>query len=72
MIRENIIKLIRQAGCQSMNFAIESGDERIRNEVMLRPKVTNEQMIELSKIVRKHGIYIFTQNIMMSPTEVHT
>ncbi len=69
MIRENIIGLIRKAGCQSMNFAIESGDERIRNEVMLRPKVSNEQMIELSEIVRKHGIYIFTQNIMMSPTE---
>jgi radical SAM superfamily enzyme YgiQ (UPF0313 family) len=69
MIRENIIALLRKAGCSSLNFAIESGSERIRNKIMLRPSVTNKQMIELSKIIRKYNIYIFTQNIMMSPTE---
>ena len=70
MIREPIIALLRKAGCVSLNFAIESGSERIRNKIMLRPSVTNEQMIELSKIIRKYiHIYIFTQNIMMSPTE---
>ena len=69
MVREPIIALLRKAGCTSMNFAIESGNERIRNKIMLRPSVTNEQMIELSKIIRKYNIYIFTQNIMMSPTE---
>ena len=69
MIREPIIALLKKAGCTSLNFAIESGSERIRNKVMFRPSVTNQQMIELARIVRKHNIYIFTQNIMMSPTE---
>ena len=69
MIREPIIELLRKAGCTSLNFAIESGSERIRNKIMFRPSVTNEEMIELSKIIRKHNIYIYTQNIMMFPTE---
>jgi len=69
MIRESNIKMLRKAGCHRMNFAIESGSERIRNEIMLRPTLTNKKMIDLSKIIRKNGIYTISQNIMMSPTE---
>jgi anaerobic magnesium-protoporphyrin IX monomethyl ester cyclase len=69
MIKESIIMLLKKAGCNRINFAIECGNERVRNEIMLRPKLTNEQMIELCSIVRRHGIYMFSQNIMMSPTE---
>jgi len=70
MIKEDVIRLLSEAGCNRINFAIESGSERIRNEIMLRPAVTNKQMIELCHIVKKYNIYMISQNIMMSPTEI--
>ncbi len=68
LIKEPVITLLREAGCFSMNLAIESGSERIR-KIMNRPRMKNEEFIKACHIVKGHGIYIDTQNIIMSPTE---
>lgn len=68
LIKEDVIVLLKQAGCFSVNLAIESGSPRIR-EIMNRPRMTNEELIERCRIVRKHHIYINAQNVIMSPTE---
>jgi len=68
LIKETTIKLLKKAGCFSVNLAIESGSKRIR-KIMNRPNMSNEQIIEACHILKKYKIYINTQNIIMSPTE---
>jgi len=68
LIKEESIAFLKKAGCFSMNLAIESGSPRVR-EIMNRPRMRNEDLIRACRTVRKHGIYIDTQNIIMSPTE---
>ena len=69
MIKDGTIEKLRAAGLVSLNMAIESGSERIRNDVMRRPPITNEELIKLCRTIKANGIYINTQNMMMSPTE---
>jgi radical SAM superfamily enzyme YgiQ (UPF0313 family) len=69
MITEDIVAKLSQAGLRSLNMAIESGSPRIRKQIMDRPPATNEEIIEVSLLLRKYGVYINTQNIIMSPTE---
>ena len=68
LIKEETIRLLKEAGCFSVNLAIESGSERIR-EIMNRPKMDNDSIIKACHIIKKLGMYINTQNIIMSPTE---
>ena len=68
LVKESTIDFLKKAGCFSMNLAIESGSERIR-EIMNRPKMRNEDLIKACHIIKKYGIYIESQNIIMSPTE---
>jgi radical SAM superfamily enzyme YgiQ (UPF0313 family) len=51
-----------------MNLAIESGSPRVRR-IMNRPRMSNDDLVRACRTVRRHGIYIDTQNIIMSPTE---
>ena len=69
MIREDVVVKLKKAGLRSLNMAIESGSPRVRREIMDRPPATNEEIIEVSQLLKKHGNYINTQNIIMSPTE---
>lgn len=69
MIKDGTIEKLRAAGLVSLNMAIESGSERIRNDIMLRPRITNTELVRLCRTIKKNGIYINAQNMMMSPTE---
>ncbi|MBF0141987.1 MAG: B12-binding domain-containing radical SAM protein [Magnetococcales bacterium] len=68
LVREEVIEKLCGAGLFSMNMAIESGNPRIRR-LMNRPRMSNDHLIRISRILKKHRVYINTQNIIMSPTE---
>ncbi len=68
LIKAKPIALLAKAGCFSMNLAIESGSPRIR-AIMNRPPMKNHDIVRACREVKKHGIYLDTQNIIMSPTE---
>ena len=68
LIKDTTITFLKDAGCFSVNLAIESGSLRVRT-IMNRPKLDNSDLIRACKIVKKNRIYIITQNITMSPTE---
>ena len=57
----------KNANCVSLVFGLESGNEKIRREVLFR-NITDEQMIECSRLLRKHGIRYATENILAIPT----
>jgi len=55
-IDEEIVGWLKKAGCDLIYFGIESGSQRILNNV--NKKVTIEQMIKAIEIVKKYGIRI--------------
>jgi radical SAM superfamily enzyme YgiQ (UPF0313 family) len=68
LLTEPTAKALKQAGCYSVHMAIEAGNSRIRNELLKR-QMTNEEILNASKMLRKYGIKSMTQNIIGLPTE---
>lgn len=57
---------IRKAGCVSVHLAIECGDEKLRREVLNKP-VSNKQIINACKILKRQGISISAYNMIGIP-----
>lgn len=54
-VDEEIIKLLAKAGCTDLFFGVESGNARIRNEV-IKKNVKDEEILQTVKWCRKYGI----------------
>jgi len=67
LVDEEIIKLLKEANCLSVTFAIEAGNNRIRNEILKR-NMTKEQIINCAKLLKKYKIRFITENILANPT----
>lgn len=61
-------RLLKEAGCTGVTFAIESGNEDYRIH-RLKRHMTNETIVEGAKILRFHGIKIRTENMVGLPQE---
>ena len=71
LVDEKLLKLMHQAGCYSLTFGIESGDENIRNNIVLK-HFSNQRIIDIVNLCRKfniegNGFFIFGH-----PTETPT
>ena len=55
LINEDNIKLLADAGLYELDFGIQSGSDKIRNEVMNRPG-TNKEMIQKVIILKKYKV----------------
>jgi anaerobic magnesium-protoporphyrin IX monomethyl ester cyclase len=55
LMDEELARMLSNAGCQTVSVGIETGNELIREKV-LNKKVSDEQMIECGRIVRKYWI----------------
>jgi anaerobic magnesium-protoporphyrin IX monomethyl ester cyclase len=66
LVTEQKIKLLKEAGCMSVYMAIESGNDRIRKELLER-NMTKDEMIEAFNLVHKYGIAIGAENILGLP-----
>lgn len=67
-ITDKTIRLIKEAGCSHVNIGIESGNERIRKQVLNR-KMTNEQIIRAANLIKKNGIKLNVFNMFGIPGE---
>ena len=65
---EDIIKHLSDAGCRIVLLGIESGIERIRNNVYNK-KVKNTDIIDSVRLAHKHGVKVISFNMIGSPTE---
>lgn len=66
--QEEKIRLLAETGCKEVRIGIESGNERIRNEIYDK-HTTNEQIREAFRSFRKYKINTIAYNMLGGPTE---
>ncbi|MGI6207609.1 MAG: B12-binding domain-containing radical SAM protein [Anaerolineae bacterium] len=67
LVTEDIARLLKDAGCVSVSFGIEAGNDRLRNQILNR-NMTREQILNAAAILRAHGIAFSTNNMLGLPT----
>ncbi len=59
----------RDANVVNLNIGLESGSERMRKEILRRPRYTNKELVEFAAIAKEFGITISLYVLMGLPTE---
>ncbi len=67
-INDDVVRLLKNAGCVSIDFGVESGNEWLRNNILNR-RHSNEKIKEAFHITKKYGIKSFSFNIIGLPFE---
>lgn len=65
-IKDERIGLLKEAGCNSITFSIESGNYKTRREI-LNKKFTNEQIFDAVRILKKHKMRFRIENMIGIP-----
>ena len=53
-----LLEKASSANLKTINIGLESGSERLRKEVLLRPQYTNEELVRLCKLAKNYKINI--------------
>jgi len=67
-LTEEVVKCLAKAGCHSVTFGVETGNEKLRNTI-LNKKITDEQLANAGKLLTKYGIEYQTSNMFGLPGE---
>lgn len=67
-INEQIVKLLKKAGCWFATMGVQSGSPRIRREVFHRLE-SNSSIIRASRLIKESGIILGLDNIFGAPSE---
>jgi radical SAM superfamily enzyme YgiQ (UPF0313 family) len=67
-VKEEIIAELKKAGCVSISIGIQSGNERIRRELLKR-YYTNEQILKSTELIKSFKIELSVEFIFGFPTE---
>lgn len=68
LINEAIVIMLKEAGCYSVNFGIESGSERLR-QILLKKNVTNKEIVNAAGLLKRYRIKFLTNNMIGLPGE---
>ena len=60
------VDLLKEAGCVSVGMGLETGDPELRNRVLKR-NLSDEQIVQASRLVREAGIQLLTTNMVGLP-----
>jgi radical SAM superfamily enzyme YgiQ (UPF0313 family) len=55
MLDEELVRELKTSGCCSARFGMESGNEKLRNE-LLKKKLSDEQIIKVAALLNKYNI----------------
>lgn len=67
LIDEDIVRALKKARCIGAVFGIESGNEKVRKEILNR-NMSNKQLINCARLFKKYKIKFTTENILGIPT----
>jgi radical SAM superfamily enzyme YgiQ (UPF0313 family) len=65
---EEMVELLKDAGCIRAFFGVESGDEQLRRNV-LKKNISDQQIRDAANRLRRHGIRFRTYNMIGLPGE---
>jgi len=65
---EEIVTLLREAGCEEVRFGIESGNDEIRNSLLNR-QLSREEIARAIDLCHRAGMKVFAFNIVGFPGE---
>ncbi len=68
LVDERVASDLKKAGCLSVIFGVESGDERLRNDILKR-QMSDEIILRAGSLLRASGIRLYTQNMLALPGE---
>ncbi|MEW6221249.1 MAG: radical SAM protein [Thermodesulfobacteriota bacterium] len=67
LVEERTVQMLREAGCEMVNFALESADPEVQRKILNRGAFTNEGVIRSIELFHLHGIRIRMQNMIGLP-----
>lgn len=68
LMNDNIAEVLRWAGCYTIDMGIQTGNERLRREVLNRHE-TNEEFLSAARAIKKAGIKLIIDHIFEIPGE---
>jgi radical SAM superfamily enzyme YgiQ (UPF0313 family) len=67
-ITEELLRILKDAGCNRIHLGIESGNEQLRRKYLNR-HMTNEQIIDAFDLCHRYGLYTASFNMIGLPFE---
>jgi len=61
------VRLLKAAGCHSVSMGVESGNDRIRNDLLKR-RMSKEQILEAARLLREGELNFATTSMIGLPT----
>ncbi|TKJ41600.1 hypothetical protein CEE37_03275 [candidate division LCP-89 bacterium B3_LCP] len=68
LVDEELVRALKEAGCISCVFGVESGVEKIRQDVLAKG-VTDEHIYESARLFKKYKVHFGTYNMVGLPGE---
>ena len=68
LTKPETVRKLKNAGCEMAYFGIETGNEKLRNEI-LKKGFSNDDIIQAAKALKAEGIKIGTYNMLGIPGE---
>lgn len=68
VVSEDIVRLLKQAGCWLVTMGVQSGSPRIRRDIFHRME-TDDAIKKASRLIKESGIILSLDNIFGAPTE---
>jgi len=68
LVNENVLKLLKEAGCYQIQLGLESGNEYYRKNFLHRD-MSQSMIINKMKMINEFGFKIYTYNILGGPEE---
>jgi radical SAM superfamily enzyme YgiQ (UPF0313 family) len=67
LVTDEKLALFKDAGCVSVSFGLEAGNDRLRNAVLNR-NMSREEILDAAEMLRCHDIAFMTNNMLGLPT----
>jgi radical SAM superfamily enzyme YgiQ (UPF0313 family) len=67
-IKPKLVEALKESGCAGIGIGIESGSERIRQEILSRP-MTDADIVKAFDVIRGFGLKSWSFNMIGIPTE---
>jgi len=68
LVDEETAALLKESGCTTVSFGIESGNENLRNSI-LKKRLSDESIVNGGLLLKKYGLKVNTYNMLNIPGE---